>query len=95
MESVNLNIKIGDRSYPVTVPAADEPRVRAAERMINEKLSTYKIQYAGADKTDHIAMTAFSLANALIAAEGHVENDYSAIQQEINQLEQLLQQEAG
>jgi cell division protein ZapA (FtsZ GTPase activity inhibitor) len=91
MEQKHLQIKIGDREYPVVVPAGDEIRVRQAEQLINTKLKEYREMYPVADKTDHVAMTAFFLANALVSVETPTQTDLDAVSKEIVLLKQLLE----
>ncbi len=67
MEQQQLKIKIGDREYPLVVSSADLPRMREAEKLINERLQEYRNTYPTADRTDLMAMTALFLANALLA----------------------------
>ncbi|MDP2187636.1 MAG: cell division protein ZapA [Sphingobacteriaceae bacterium] len=90
MENKHLNIKIGDREYPVVVPASDEPRVREAEQLINTKLKEFKTLYPGADKTDHAAMTAFFLANALLSVDTSTQSNQLEVQVAIQELNTLL-----
>lgn len=90
MENKHLNIKIGDREYPLVVPAADEPRIRQAEELINGKLQEFKKLYPGADKTDHTAMTAFFLANALLSVDTSSQSSQLELQQAIDQINELL-----
>jgi len=37
MEQQSIQINIADRSYPLRIPAADEEKIRAAAKIINEK----------------------------------------------------------
>jgi cell division protein ZapA (FtsZ GTPase activity inhibitor) len=90
MENKHLNIKIGDREYPVVVPASDEPRVREAEQLINSKLKEFKALYPGADKTDHATMTAFFLANALLSVDTSTESNQLEVRSAIQELNELL-----
>lgn len=90
MEQVNLTIKIGDRDYPIVVPATDEQRVREAEQLINNKIREYRSSFPGADKTDHAAMTAFFLANALLSVDNGQEANSLAVQEEIDKINELL-----
>ena len=90
MENKHLNIKIGDREYPVVVPASDEPRVREAEQLINSKLKEFKALYPGADKTDHATMTAFFLAHALLSVDTSTESNQLEVRAAIQELIELL-----
>jgi cell division protein ZapA len=59
MEELSIKIKIADREYPMKVKRHEEERVRAAGKLINEKLKHYKEQFGIDDKQDLLAMVAF------------------------------------
>ena len=58
MEELSIKIKIADREYPMKVKRNEEERVRAAGKLINEKLKSYREQFGLDDKQDLLAMTA-------------------------------------
>ena len=95
MEQQQLKIKIGDREYPLVVSASDLPRMREAEKLINERLQEYRNTYPTADRTDLMAMTALFLANALLsnsdsnATESTISPDIGA---EVARIRQLIEQ---
>jgi len=92
MENVNILIKTGDREYPLLVPASNEPRLRQAEKLINEKLDEYRKIYPAADRTDHAAMTAIFLANAYLSVDNAAETDVNELQKQLQQVELELDQ---
>ena len=53
---IPINIVIGDRNYRVKIQAADEEKVRALIKMVNEKILDFKQHFAGKDMQDFIAM---------------------------------------
>lgn len=55
-EMIAINILIGDRSYRIRIEPKDEEAVRKVVKVINEKLSEFKTQFAGKDMQDYIAM---------------------------------------
>lgn len=55
-EMLPINIVIGDRTYRIKVKPEDEETVRKAVKLINEKIVDFKIQFAGKDMQDYIAM---------------------------------------
>lgn len=95
MEQQQLKIKIGDREYPLVVSATDAPRMREAEKLINERLQEYRNTYPTADRTDVMAMTALFLANALLANDAGKATTQALspdIGQEIARMRQLIEQ---
>lgn len=91
MEQKNVKIKIGDREYPLVLSAADEIRMREAEKLINERLTEYRNMYPTADRIDVMAMTALFLANALLSQEsGGTSEVDPAIDAELQRIKALI-----
>jgi cell division protein ZapA len=59
MEDLSIKIKIAEREYPMKVKRHEEEKVRAAGKLINEKLKHYREQFGIDDKQDLLAMVAF------------------------------------
>jgi cell division protein ZapA len=59
MGILSIKIRIGDRDYPMKVEESEEETLRAAGRLLNEKLKTFKEQYNIEDRQDLMAMVAF------------------------------------
>lgn len=55
-EMLPINIVIGDRTYRIKVKPEDEEAVRKAVKLINDKIIDFKLQFAGKDMQDYIAM---------------------------------------
>lgn len=55
-ELVAINILIGDRNYRIKIDPKDEETVRKAVKVIQDKIIEFKIQFAGKDMQDYIAM---------------------------------------
>jgi cell division protein ZapA len=92
MDELSIKIKIGDREYPMKVKKHEEERVRAAGKVINEKLKSYRDQFGLDDKQDLLAMTAFDCVVEKMAAE---ESDHAVDQSvvdKVNHLNQLVSQ---
>lgn len=96
MEQQPIKIKIGDREYPLVVSSTDLPRMREAEKLINERLQEFRNTYPTADRTDVMAMTALFLANALLSSNNDgnpsVQTMSPDIGQEIERMRQLIEQ---
>ncbi len=92
MDELSIKIKIGDREYPMKVKRHEEERVRAAGKVINDKLKSYREQFGLDDKQDLLAMTAFDCLVEKMAAE---ESDHAVDQSvvdKVNQLNQMVSQ---
>lgn len=55
-ELIPVNIVVGDRTYRLKIEPADEEMVRKTANLINEKISSFRLQFAGKDMQDYISM---------------------------------------
>lgn len=62
MSELSINIKIAGRTYPLMVKPEAEVKVRAAAKLIQDKLDSYKSGYSVKDNQDVLAMFAIELA---------------------------------
>lgn len=63
MAEVSLNIKIGNRVYPLSVEENEVDRANQAANLVNGNIEKLKKNYGLNDGVDLLAMTAFELAN--------------------------------
>ena len=97
MQPSEIQIQIGNRTYPLQAPAEELERLRQAESLLNERLTQYKSQHPGADRFDLLGMTAYFLAHSLLQAQQNPTNngrdegsmDVATAQQVSEQLEAL------
>ncbi len=59
MESLSIKIKISDRIYPMKVQPEDETFVRAASKILAERIQGYQKKLGIHDHQDLLAMVAF------------------------------------
>ncbi len=88
MEQQSIQINIADRSYPLRIPAADEEKIRAAAKIINEKTTLYRKRYANRDTQDALSMALLQFVIRLIEAEQNEEG--TQIVEELKSLDNLL-----
>lgn len=71
---LRIKVTIGGRSYPLTIPRAEEEQVRKAVALIQNTVSRFEERYAVGDKQDALAMCALQMANqvASLQASGPV-----------------------
>lgn len=55
-ELIPANIVIGDRSYRIKILPSDEEVVRKTLKVINDKITEFRTQFAGKDMQDYISM---------------------------------------
>jgi len=53
---IPINILIGDRTYRIKSLPKDEEIIRKTLKIINDKIIEFKMQFAGKDMQDYIAM---------------------------------------
>ncbi|MBA3647294.1 MAG: cell division protein ZapA [Chitinophagales bacterium] len=57
-DTISINITIADRTYPIKVKANEQILIKEAERLINDKLYQFQMQFTGQEKLDYLAMSA-------------------------------------
>ena len=88
MEQQSIQINIDDRFYPLRIAVADEEKIRAAAKIINEKISLYKKRYANRDTQDALSMALLQFVIRLIEAEQ--KEEVNQILEDIKDLDNLL-----
>lgn len=98
MEHIHLNIRIGDRTYPVKVDPSAAPRLQSAEAQVRQRMDEFKSTYPSSDKTDQLAMTALHFAHAGLSTQDQKSSvqprpnvDFSAISDSIDRIFELLE----
>ena len=88
--TININLVIADRTYPLKVLPQEEEGVRKAAKMLNERIKELQGQYAGKDKQDYLAMCGLMIAvENLSSKEKTVETDVSFIDK-LDEIELIL-----
>ena len=79
-ELVPINILLGDRTYRVKIEPKDEETVRKAVKVINDKITEFKTQFAGKDMQDYIAMVLiwFATSRAEISSNNLLSTELQA-----------------
>lgn len=63
MQESVINIKIANRSYPVTAAEGNDENLRKASQLVNQMLDQLKNNYAVRDLQDVLAMCCLELAH--------------------------------
>jgi cell division protein ZapA len=90
LNELSINIHIAGRAYPLTVTDAEEANVRAAGKLIQDKLNEYQKQFALKDQRDALAMLALELATENRALKKGAELVNQDLQKELDSMQQLL-----
>jgi cell division protein ZapA len=95
---ISIKVNIGDRVYPLRIQATEEEYVRKAAKLLNEKMGFFNSNFSVKDKIDGLAMAALEFAvDALNKSNENIQYqhqvpDFSLIETELNDIEQILQQ---
>jgi len=73
MSEISIKVTIAGRTYPLTVPASEEPAIRQAENALEEGIAFFQKNYAVKDKLDLLAMAALQVASTRTNAPVKVE----------------------
>lgn len=92
MEDLSIRIKIAEREYPMKVKRHEEEKVRAAGKLINEKLKYYREQFGIDDKQDLLAMVAFDCLVQKQASEDDHQVIDETVFEKVSHLNQLVSQ---
>ena len=92
MEELSVKIKIADREYPMKVKRKEEERVRAAGKLINEKIKHYREQFGIDDKQDLLAMVAFDCLVDKMAEDETLQVIDQTVVEKVNHLNHLVSQ---
>ena len=84
----SIQISIADRYYPLKVSLQDEEKIRAAVKIINDKVDLYRKRFANRDIQDALSITLLQFVIRLIEAEQREES--SRIVVEIQNISNLL-----
>ena len=93
-ETVNINVLIAERLYPLKVSRTDEEKVKSAVLLVNEKIKEYQTLYDGKDKQDYMAMCLLNFAVEHLNLRHTTQQNDRLLEEKISQLEEILQDSA-
>lgn len=79
-DKLSINIKIGDRVYPLNIDPEVEERYRLAAKMLNDMVIKYRTHYVNHDTQDILAMAAFQYVLKYLELE-ESSNDISLVEE--------------
>ncbi len=86
----SIHITIAERTYPLKIALNDEEKIRAAAKIINEKVDLYRKKYVNRDTQDALSMALLQFVIRLIEAEQKEET--GQILDELNTLDHSLEE---
>ena len=91
-KTININLIIADRPYPLKIKQSEEEDIRIAAKEINQKVKDFQQSYSAKDKQDYLAMCALMYAVESITSKKTSSLVDSGINDEISKFEEFLKQ---
>lgn len=73
-EKLNINIKIGEKNFPMKVESQEEERFRLAAKIAQDQYLRYKNNYTNFSTEDILSMVVFDLAKRNLDLQQKKEN---------------------
>ena len=89
-ETVNINVQLAERTYPLKVLKSDEEKVHSAVKLVNEKIKEYQAMYNGKDKQDYMAMCLLNFAVEHEKLQNNTEDSSRLLEEKMIELEKVL-----
>lgn len=89
-ETININLIIADRPYPLKIKQSEEEDIRIAAKEINQKVKDFQQSYSAKDKQDYLAMCALMFAVENMASKKTSGTIDRSIHDEILKFEDLV-----
>ena len=86
-EKFNIQLRIANKTYPITVNRSTEETYRKAAKLIQQRTDRYTASFFAEDKQDYYAMVMLDLAIALVTEQ----NIEDRLQTLVDKLDQTLQ----
>jgi cell division protein ZapA (FtsZ GTPase activity inhibitor) len=89
-ETVNINVQLAERTYPLKVLKSDEEKVHSAVKLVNEKIKEYQAMYNGKDKQDYMAMCLLNFAVEHGKLQSTSQDNVRLLEEKMMELEKVL-----
>jgi cell division protein ZapA len=89
-ETVNINVQLAERLYPLKVLKSDEEKVHSAVKLVNERIKEYQTLYDGKDKQDYMAMCLLNFAVEHQNLQHVSKDDSRLLEEKMIELEKIL-----
>lgn len=90
MSEVSLKVEIASSVYTLKVSSSEEPSVKKAVDLINQKIAEFEKQYAVKDKKDVLAMVTLQLVSQLHKQAATAEHELSILKDVFADVEKML-----
>ena len=91
MDNLSINIKIENRSYPLTIHPEKEESLRKAGKFINEKIKKFRAQFGNRiDIQDILSMLAIEIVSQNLEIKQKAELQEKNLVEELYKIDQKL-----
>jgi cell division protein ZapA len=90
MGELSIKIRISDREYPMRVDASEEEQIRAAGKLINEKLKNFREQFGIDDKQDLLSMAVIDTVMDTLKSSQRITEKDIILQHRIEHIDRIL-----
>jgi cell division protein ZapA len=90
MGELSIKIRISDREYPMRVDASEEEQIRAAGKLINEKLKNFREQFGIDDKQDLLSMAVIDTVMDTLKSSQRITEKDIILQHRIEHIDHIL-----
>ena len=87
-DKLSIRLNIADRFFPLKVNRDEEERLRKAAKLINDRITKYKLKYTSKDLQDIMSMVILEFVNKNFELEDKL--DKSPIINQINEINEEL-----
>lgn len=89
-ETVNINVLVAERPYPIKVAKGDEEKVNSAVTLVNNRIKEYQQLYVGKDKQDYLAMCLLNFAVENVTLRDKTQKNDRLLEEKITELEKVI-----
>lgn len=88
--NLTIEVQIGNRSYPLTIPVEEQEHVLRAAEKINEDLKSFEQKYKVKDQQDLLAMISLQITSEQLKSKVQNERSQKEVSQGLRSLNQLV-----
>lgn len=93
MENKSVNIKVGGRFYPLSIPSEEEEILRDLEKKVEGMIKKFEANYAIKDKQDALALCILQLDTNVEVNKQKYDNIISASKEKVDHLLSLFEED--
>lgn len=91
MDKLEINVNIGNRTYPLTIDRKEEELIRLAAKRVNDNMKQLESTYAVNDKQDLLTMTALFFSNKSLEANNQLSDISNEVEQKLTDIELAIE----